>query len=360
MRLAPSVSRCPLDARIWWRGSCESGAVSLLFISAGLPFLLMLLVVGMEISQFLGAREALQGIVDQEAHASLQHGYTNDQVARRVTSRLGARASQINVTQVVASGVRGSSSVSVVGSFRGVVSEIFGGLVGTKGGGIAFEVSGAARRARLGALVVLDRGTPLEVARCADTHLALRGDFVARLAQSLRDSGARSVSIGVVPGVGEDAITMLKGSSDVDGVSRCSESGEGDPDRVRGVAAVADPTTGSVDLAYGVLKSFSTVVNEEEVETGSLIMISSANNSRTEGSVSTISLLESSIGEFGKPIVAVALAEGVLAGDDPFPLHPGAASGLGRYISATDTDIQRPELVSAIAGHIHGATFLSR
>jgi len=338
----------------------QSGAVSALFISACLPFFLALTVIGMEVSQFYGARESLQEIVDGEAHASLRHGFSQSEVARRIASRVEEKSAQLTVSGVVMARTSPSSTVAVEGTYHGLLSDMLGGLLGTASDGLVFKVQAVARRARLGALVVLDRGVASPEVMCSDTRLLARREMVARLTRALRDAGVASVSVAVVPGSGGDAVTVLGVSTEIDGIPRCGAAGIGDLEGVGQVSGISGGAPDSLDVAYSVLSRFSAIVNPTAIETGALVMVSGSDASRVEPVTTTLALLEGALPQIPKHVYSVAVAEGGGSLIDPFTVRPGESSGVSHFVSTTSGDLIRPDLVSAIVGQVYGATFLSQ
>ena len=331
------------------------GSASVLFMMVVLPFLLILFVVGIEVSQFLGVRDEVQRILDTEAKLSLGRFYSSEYVSRRISSRAEALRPYVSFASIETTETPEQGTIVVQGTYEGLLAHLVGALVGDGDGVIPFEISTTVRRAHTAALIVLDRAVGVGAARCGDAHFGRRAAFVTRLVGDLRSFGVDYVQVGVTPGV-KEKIDILSSN---DEIPRCGGSDDASHLRIASVEGVeGEPIVDSLGVAYRAVQLLFSLAISPMVEQRAIIMVAPSFETRTEAITTTFSLLETEAARQNVKVDAIGIAVGGPDNKDLFGVR--SESGRAKYLHVSEDEAGGSDLRIALIHHIQGHTFIAR
>lgn len=332
----------------------QRGSASLLFAVVVLPFLIILLVVGIEAAHFFCAREEILERLDFEVLASLRAGGDGARAAAQVRDRLNSLRPYVMVDDVRVTRQGGSSGGIVRARYKGPLLEIAANLVGSAAVDIPMEVTSSARRPHGAAFLLLDR-TVLEGADpCADSTLLARAEAVQALGERLRSEGIESILVGVTPGTrGEIAII-----GEEDGVERCSGSDGSifDLRTIQGTPQSEIPD--SLALASRIVEVVTSQTGEPAPETRSVMMFA-PRLARTDAYMTdAFALLESEAARERVSLRVIGLSVAEPDSVDSFSV--ASASGLGAYLNVSVGELQGASLRTALLHHVQGRSVIAR
>jgi hypothetical protein len=321
-----------------------------------LPFLFILGVVGIEITQFFGMREEVQRVVDSEARQSLTRSYGSEYITRRVTSSLQALKPYVEVFDVQTNSNGKRSELVVKGTFNGALNQFVGVLLQQDPVGIPFSISSTVRRAKTIALVVLDRTIQGGEEPCGSENLLIRARMISRLAQGLEASGVERVVVAVMPGL-ESEIDIL---NEKDPLPRCGGTRAGylGIESIEGVSAGS--FSDSVAVAYRATQLLLLSSGAGPVEQRAIVMVSPPIEARSESIPTTFSLLEHETARQSAKVSAVGVVVGGDRDANFFQTHSGRESGRARYLHLSEDEANGGDANVALVHHIQGHTFIAR
>jgi len=331
------------------------GSASLLFMVVVLPFLFIMLVVGIEVSQFLGAREEVQRILDAEAKLSLGRGYGASYVSRRIASRTESLKPYVSLMNVVAKNTPQQSSVTVQGEYQGTFAILVRSMMGGEGNAIPFEISATVRRAHTAVLILLDRTVGVDGVRCGEGNLSLRAGLVARLVEELQSLGVTYVQVGVTPGESQE-IDIL---SATDEVPRCDGSYDNSRFRSHSVEGVNfAPIGDALSVAYRAIEILFSPAIPATTEQRAIIVVAPPLEARTEAITTIFSILEAEAVRQKAKVNGVGIAVGDFNKNDLFRVRGG--SGRVKYLHVSEDEAVGSDLRIALAHDVQGRTFIAR
>lgn len=333
------------------------GSASMLFMVVVLPFFFMLAVVGIELTQFLGAREEVRRIVDFEAKQSLSRPYPPSYLKERIASSTRHLRPYVEILDVTAYVGQGRGEIVVQGTFDGALNKFVGFLTQQRTDVLSFTISSAVRRAKTLALIVLDRSVGISGARCGDKNLAIRAGFVSQVAKDLEAAGVDRVMVGVIPGI-EDEVDILSVN---DQMPRCAGGEDGSYLEVASLEGVeVDGTSDSVSIAYRATQLLLLTKGAGALEQRAIVMVSPPIESRSVAVPATFSLLEHEAARQSAKITAVGIVVGAERGRNFFEMHSGSESGRARYLHVSEDEVSGGNPGVALVHHIQGHMFISR
>ena len=332
----------------------QRGSASLLFAVLVLPFLVILLGVGIEASYFFGAREEILERLDTEVLASLRAGGAGGRAAAQVGDRLNSLWPYVMVDDVRVTRRGGYSEGIVRARYKGPLLEMAASLVGSAAVEIPIEVSSSARRPHGGAFLLLDRTVSEGADTCADSNLLARAEAVQDLAERLRGEGMESILVGVTPGMlGEIAII-----GEDDGVARCS-GGESSIFNVRNIrGAPPSELPDSLALASRIVEIVTSQTGAPTPETRSVIMFAPRSARTNIYMTDAFALLESEAARERISLRVVGLS--VADSDTVDPLSLASASGRGSYLNVSVGELRGASLPTALLHHVQGRSVIAR
>lgn len=335
----------------------ERGSSSILFMVVVLPFLFILAVVGIEVTQFFGMREEVQRIVDSEAKQSLSRPYPSAYLKRRIASSTEHLKPYVEIRDVTANMSQGRGEVVVRGTFDGALNKFVGFLTQQNTDTLSFTISSTVRRAKTVALIVLDRSVGIGGARCGDKNLGIRAGFVSQVAQDLKAAGVDTVIVAAIPGV-EDEIDILSAN---DRVPRCGGRDSGSYLGVGSLEGVeVDGASDSISIAYRATQLLLLTKGAGTLEQRAIVMVSPPIESRSVAIPATFSLLEHEAARQSVKITAVGLVVGAEREKNFFEMLSGSESGRARYLHVSEDEVAGGNPRIALVHHIQGHTFISR
>ena len=331
------------------------GSASVLFMMVVLPFLFILLVVGVEVSQFLGVREEMQRLIDSEAKLGLERAYSADYLSRRMASRVESLKPYVSLARSEISSTAPQQTIVVEGVYQGLFAQLVGSLTGAGDVAIPFQLSTTVRRTQTAALIILDRVVSLGSSPCDDENLSRRAAFVARLVQDLRAFGVESVHVGVMPGINGEVEIL----SPTDEVPRCGASDPTSQLRIASVEGIAGGAAAdSVAIAYRVVQLLFAPAVPASTEQRAIIMVAPPFESRTEAITTTFSLLETEAARQNTKVSAIGIAVGGPEKKEFFGVRN--ESGRAKYLHLSEEEVDGSDARVALVHHIQGHTFLAR
>ena len=331
------------------------GSASVLCMFVVLPFLFILLVVGVEVSQFLGVREEIQRLIDSEAKLSLGRAYRSDYVSRRIASRAESLKPYVSLERIESNQTAQQGTIRIEGAYDGLFAQLVGSLIGGRSAAIPFELSTSVRRTHTAALILLDRAVDVGSDRCRDENLSRRAAFVARLAQDFQSFGVENVQVGVMPGVSEE-IDIL---SLTDDVPRCGGVDATSQLRIASVEGVeVGAATGSVSTAYRALQMLFSAAIPARTEQRAVIMVAPPFEARTEVISTTFALLETEAAAQRIKVSAVGIVVGGPENKEFFGVRNEA--GRAKYLHLTEEGALDSDARVALMHYIQGHIFVAR
>lgn len=332
------------------------GSASIIFMVVVLPFLAILAMVGIEMTQFFGMREEVRRILDAEAKQSLGRPYPSDYVARRITSSLESLQPYVVVDSVRADTSAHQGEVVVTGTFNGALSKFVGLLLRQEVVGIPFRISSGVRRAKTLGLIVLDRTIGEGEEPCDGENLSARASMVSRIARDLEGSGVGQLAIGVTPGVVSE-IDLLAPNDDL---PRCGGARSG----YLGVESIEGATAGTfsdpIAVAYRATQLLLSAKGSGSVEQRAIVMVVPPALARSEAVPATFSLLEHEATRQSAKITEVGIVVGGARGEVFFETRSGVESGRAKYLNVSEDEAKGDSLRVALVQHIQGHTFIAR
>ncbi len=335
-------------------GRFQRGSVSLVVSVVVLPLLLILLAIGIEVSQFFGVREEVRAHLDAEMLASLRADESVKPVEARVRQLMRAFLPYLTVDDVRVSRTGSSVEVRVLGFYRGPLLDVSARLAGSSVEAVPMEVTLSARRPHSGVLLLLDRTIGDPVNPCDDASLQDRAEMFASVAQRLQSRGVEAIRLGVLPGVLGDVDII--GQNDT--VPRCpgGESSLFNVRKVRGSSL--DTLSDSLSIAARIAQIATTLAGTSPLERRSVVMIA-PRSAVSDGYISTaFSLLEN---EADRQRISVE-ALGIVVGDshDEEFVAVKTASGRSSYLRISQEELRGPSLRMAVLHHTQGRSMLAR
>lgn len=331
----------------------ERGFVSVIGVGVVVPFLFVLLIIGVELNQFLGLREDVQRVVDEEARVSLSRNFSSSEVSDRLRGRLAESRPYLELSSVQHAKQSASSNQIVAeGEYRGMIAKIGAAFLGSEIPGIRFAVVARARRADASVLVVVDRTIPLGAAPCADPHLRSRVALASRLVSGLRKVGVSTIDVAFTPGT-QGAAELL-----TEAAPEALACGDGDAGVSR-IAGTTTATTDSLEVAYGVSRLVFSRPQVNGMEQRSVVMITDATSIQGEKTTTTFALLTMEAKRSGFSVKQVGIAVGEEGGEPPFLAKSGESSGSARYLVVSDDTAREGNVPGVVAQHINGRTFIA-
>ena len=331
------------------------GSASVLCMFVVLPFLFILLVVGVEVSQFLGVREEIQRLIDSEAKLSVGRAYRSDYVSRRIASRAESLKPYVSLERIESNQTPQQGTIRIEGAYDGPFAQLVGSLIGGGSATIPFELSTSVRRTHTAALILLDRAVDIGGDRCRDENLSRRAAFVARLAQDFQSFGVESVQVGIIPGVSGE-IDIL---SSTDDVPRCGGGDATSQHRIASVEGVeAGAATDSVSIAYRAVQLLFSPTIQASTEQRAIIMVAPPFEGRTEAITTTFSLLETEAAQQNVKVSAVGIVVGGPENKDFFGVRSEA--GRAKYLHLFEDEALDSDARVALMHHIQGHIFVAR
>jgi hypothetical protein len=331
------------------------GSASVLCMFVVLPFLFILLVVGIEVSQFLGVREEIQRLIDSEAKISLGRGYRSEDVSRRIASRAEGLKPYVSLERIESNQTPQQDTIRVEGGYDGLFAQLVGSLIGGGSAAIPFELSTSVRRTHTAALILLDRAVNVGSDRCRDENLSRREVFVARLVKDFQSFGVENVQVGVMPGVNRE-IDIL---SSTDDVPRCGGADSTSPLRITSVEGVDEGVAvDTVSIAYRAVQMLFSRAIPARTEQRAVIMVAPPSEPRTEVISNTFSLLETEAAQQSIKISAVGIVIGGPANKEFFGVRNEA--GRATYLHLSEDEALNSDARVALMHHIQGHIFVAR
>ena len=331
----------------------EAGFVSVVGLGVIVPFLFILLVLGVELNQFLGLRDDVQRIVDEEARVSLSRNFSSSEVTDRLRGRLADSQPFLAVSSVRhTKQSSGANEIVAVGEYRGMAQTIGGAFLGIEMPGIPFAVVSRARRANASVLLVVDRTIAPGADPCGEPHVRARIALANRLISSLRKVGVGSIGVAFTPGV-HDVVERLEDAAPE--VLSCA----GDHAGVLRLAGSEAVSTNSLSIAYRVAELLFSKARVEAMEQRSVVMITGATPEEAEKTATTFAFLTMEARRGGISVKQVGIAVGDRESESPFSVKSGESSGNAKYLVVTDAIAREGELPGIVAHHINGRTFIA-
>ena len=330
------------------------GSASLLLAMVVLPFMLLLIALAVEISQFFGAREEVLEHLDHEVSNFLRGQESEEHVASRIRRRLAALRPYVVVDDVRVTRNGAVSEGLAHLSYRGPLIEMFTQLSGISSGGTPMEVVARARRPRSGALLILDRTIGEGADGCADPDLIARAEAVGALMERLRGAAVEVIRVGVYPGV-DGEVAFL---SDDDGIPRCPGT---DPTfvsvrRVQGVPGTAAPEP--LSAAFRIVEGAVSLSNLHLLERNSVIIVASHTESNEELMRASFSLLEQEEARRRSKLRAVGVAISDVKDGDFFAVR--SLTERTSYLRVSGEDLRSVSFETALLHHVQGRSVISR
>lgn len=334
----------------------SKGSASILFMVVVLPFLAILALVGIEMTQFFGMREEARRILDSEAKQSVGRPYSPDSVARRVAMSFQALQPYVEVLDVRADATAQRAEIVVTGTFNGALNTFVGHLLQREAVGIPFRISSGVRRARTIGLVVLDRTIGAGEAPCGSTNLTVRATMVSELARRLEAAGVEHVMVGIVPGIDAEVDLLLSN----DRLPRCggARRGHRGVESIEGIAEA--PFMDSVAVAYRATQLLLLADSAAPVEQRAIVMVAPPQETRSRTLSTTFSLLEHEAARQNSKVTALGLVVGGSKDGNFFETQSGVESGRAKYLHISEDEAQGADAQVALVHHIQGHTFIAR
>lgn len=333
------------------------GSASILFMVVVLPFLFILAVVGIEVTQFFGMREEVRRIIDSEAKQSLARSYSPEYVERRIAEQLSRLEPYVEVFDVDVTSTAGRGDVVVKGAFNGALNKFVGVLLQQESAPMSFSIASSARRTRTIAFIILDRTLAAGSEVCGDEGFALRAGLVEQIARDLQAAGAEGVMVGVTPGVdGEIEIVSAN-----DRLPRCRTLDGGSHLDVASIqGALTTDAFDSVSIAYRAVERLLTATSNSAVEQRAIIMVAPPSVEQSRAIPTTFSLLEHEAARFNVKVTGVGIVVGGPKDFSFFDTQSGSESGMARYLHVSESEARSGDLRLALTQHIQGQTFIAR
>ncbi len=327
----------------------------MLFMVVVLPFFLILLVIGIEVSQFLGLREEVQRVIDSEAKSSLGRSRNADHLPERIATRVESLKPYVSVGSIRAEQTLQQSRIVVKGSYQGLFTQLVRSITRSADVSIPFQLSTAVRRSHTTALLLLDRVVRSGGARCGDEGLKQRAHFIARLAEDLQAFGVRSIQVGVFPGI-DGEVDIL---SAADALPRCGGANDTSPFRIASMEGVEATTSlDSLAVAYRAVQLLFASTAGSATEQRALIMVVPSLDTRTEAVMTTFSLLEGEAARQQSNVRAVGITVGESEAQELF--HVQSATGRTKYLHLSEDEVAGSDVRVALVHHIQGHTVIAR
>lgn len=330
------------------------GSVSLLFLSVIVPFLMVTLCLGAELTHFFGAHEEVQRIVDRATRASLSKGLTPSETEASIRRELAALDPLISLRSVRNVRQPRQSDTQVEGEFRGIFSELAARLTGAGQPLLPLRVSARVRKAQSRVLVVLDRSRVAEGQVCDDKSFEAVAQFADRVTASLYESRVEGLAVVVVPGVIRPA-EMLSIELAADQLLRCRER---DPNRLFDLASLAPVSAASSPEA--VASELLEIVHNELfagiTEGRSVVFVGQG-----VGNGYAQRFFEALNADMQARQVRVSATEVMLRGVEATPVELPGSSPFGvelRSVRVSLRELAHPNLVTALRGRVGEKTAL--
>lgn len=331
----------------------ESGFVSVIGIGVVVPFVFILLIVGAELNQFLGVRDGVQQIIDEEARVSLSRQFSAAQVSDRLRGRLAETRPDVAISSVQHSQLSPNAShIVAVGEYRGMIGKLGEAFLGTQIPGIPFAVVSRARRADMSVVLVVDRTIPPGADPCGDAGLKSRTALAVRLISSLKKVGVSRIDLAITPGMNE-SVERIE-----DTPSASLMCGVGEP-KISRLAGIASLTLDSLDVAYRISELVFSRSEVHAMEQRAVVMITGATPDEGERTSTTFALLAMEAKRGSLSVKRVGIAVGSETEGDPFPVKSGEGSGSARYLVISHEGALTGSVPGVVAHHLNGRTFIA-
>lgn len=333
------------------------GSASLLFMAVIVPFLLVMLCLGAELTHFFGAHDDIQRIVDRATRASLTKGLTSAETETLVRRELSLVDNLISVHAVHNSRRARQSDTQVEGEFRGIFSELAARLTGAETQLLPLRVSARVRKAQSRVLIVIDRTTELGADACEDESFKAVAEFADRIAGSLYQGEIEGLSMAVVPGVVRPA-EMLAVDMLSDHLPRCR--GRDDNNLYDASSLAGTSATISAEAAASELLAIAhNELLAGTAEGRSVVFIGQGANETLSAYAQTF--LQALNADMQARQLSVLATHISLGGSEAAPIElsrSGAAGVELRTVRATPRELAHPNLVAAVRGRVGEKTVL--
>ncbi len=335
-----------------WRGNCaQRGMVSLLFVLALLPVLLVMVAVTLEFSHLVGVRDHIQRALDDEAFEALAYRRLATEVETRVRKRLTDRSrvsfSMVGLRAVKVATNQSSAEVYANLDYTGTFLSFIENIVGKKSHVVELSAESRARRQRAGVLLLLDRTVVPGVDPCTAQEFDARAMFVDSVVETLRASSDTAVKVAVFPGA--RGITELLTTDIRDGVERCRPHNDELVYDVRGVAARSATRIDPFEMSL----EFAQVVSDELLanpfEYRAVVIVLSAEAYPDGYSAFVQQALGAASEGVGLPLRVLTVVAGVDRTFVPLPPTYGMHGGSTREIAASLAELRQGRLAGAVS-----------
>jgi hypothetical protein len=319
-----------------------------------LPLILILLSVGIEVSQFFGMREEVLERLDNEMVAALRTGDTDAQVLTNLRGRLHTLRPHLMVEEATIQRSGGLVEGIARARYRGPLLELVGQLTGGAVTGAPMEVVSRARRPRSALLIILDRSIEMGSESCADKNLATRAEAVAKLVERFRSAGVASVQVGVVPG----GIFELELIGEGDHIPRCP-SGESSLPRIGSIQGSSRSVSPDpLAVALRIIEIVVGLSDSGQPEQRSVIMVAPHFESSLNLVTTSFALLEN---EAGRQRVSLQ-ATGVVVdeSDQQNFFTVKSPSGRSSYLRVSNEEVTGASFQTALVQQARGRAVIAR
>jgi hypothetical protein len=339
------------------RADTQRGMMSLFFLVVLVPFLMLLLCLGLELTHFFGVHDDIQRVLDRETRASLTKGTPSREVERTIALNIARFNDIVDVSSISSVKTSSWSETNIKGRFRGVFSEIIFRLAGTSDVLLPVHVKSRVRKVSSRSLFILDRTVLSEAAACSDPDLLTLESFLDQISESMLRGGNGAVQIAVFPG-SQQPVELLSQVEGGDLLERCRLRRPGALFDVSGLAGIAR-TLPADEVAVATQQLIVSELFKTGADARSVVLLQSAElDERNRYSERLFSILSDEMQKQMTTLIGIHIRVGSSSSSevtDPI----GKSGGVFMHrVSTTREELAHPHVRAAVQGRIGERTLL--